>query len=365
MALTIQPEEAVRQLENSARKARDGNYRVSELWLDRLTELEAWKGNKLAITVFGTAALAKATEPDVDPLALIDRSGDPHSYPARTFAREVMVPQAKRLGILLGTGAPDPLAGSPWFGPERIDQIDKWRPNARVHADNLIGWLAVMTSEEAEEALVAFALRRSEANQRQLDRRIEARISGTSFISMTQLSEAMDRFIQRKPEEGKRGAAAAAAAFSGAGRQVVVRPVNNPGQVDVDVLDRKGLLLLGIEVKQKLATEQDALDIAAGALGQGATQAILCAFGQRSERLSDDRLIEEADEEFGSILHVVYSTGALFRIAALTSERPRSRILQEIVRSFPEHLEALEGSHEALGQWQAIVSQWSRTPRLT
>lgn len=363
MALTIQPEEAVRQLENSVRRARDEDYRVSELWLDRLAELEAWKSNKLAITVFGTAALAKATEPEVDPLALIDRSGDPHSYNARTVAREILVPQAKRLGILLGTGGPDPLAGSPWFGPERIDQIDKWRSSARPRADNLIGWLAAMNSEDAEEALVAFALRRSEANQRQLDRRIKARINGDATVSLTQLSEAMDRFIQRKPEDGKRGAAAAA--FSGAGRQVVVRPVNNPGQVDVDVLDRKGMLLVGVEVKQKPATEQDALDIAAGALGRGATQAVLCAFGQGNLRLPDDRLVEEADEEFGSILHIVYSTGALFRIAALTSERPRSTILQEVVRSFPEHLLTLEASSDALGQWQAIVSQWSRTPRLT
>lgn len=364
MALTIQPDRAVRHLEEALRRARDESYQVSELWLDRLTELEAWKGNKLAITVFGTAALAKATEPEVDPLALIDRSGDPHSYNARTFAREILAPQAKRLGILLGTGAPDPLAGSPWFGPERIDRIDKWRPSARPRADNLIGWLAAMTSQSAEEALVAFALRRSEANQRQLDRRVEARIDAGSTVSLTELSEAMDRFIQRKPEDGKRGAAAAAAAFSGAGRQVVVRPVNNPGQVDVDVLDRKGMLLVGVEVKQKRSTEQDALDIAAGALGRGATQAVLCAFGQSTQRLPDDRLVEQADDEFGSILHIVYSTGALLRIAALTSERPRSTILQEVVRDFPEHLLTLEASSDALVQWEAIVSQWSRTPRL-
>ncbi len=365
MALTIQPDEAVRQLENAARKARDGKYPVSQLWLDRLTELEAWKGNKLSITVFGTAILAKATEPDVDPLALIDRSGDPHSYNARTVAREILVPHAKRLGILLGTGGPDPLAGSPWFGPERIDQIDKWRANARPRADHLIGWLAGMTSSEAEEALVAFVLRRGEANQRQLDRRIEARIGADSAVSLTDLSVAMDRFIQRNPEDGRRGAAAAAAAFSGAGRQVVTRPVNDPGQVDVDVLDRKGLLLIGIEVKQKPATEQDALDIAAGALGRGATQAVLCAFGQGSLRLPDERLVEEVDREYGSILHVVYSIGALLRTAALTSERPRSTIIQEVVSTFPEYLAVLDASADALSQWEAIVSKWSRTPRLT
>jgi hypothetical protein len=360
MAIAIDTDEAVRQLEEAARLARDDSFVLSKLWLDRVAELEDWKGNKLALTAFATAALAKATEPDIDPLSLIDRSGDPRSYNARLFARDVLVPNARRLGFLLGTAGPDPLAGSPWFGPERIDEIDKWRSSAKQHADNLVGWLAGMAGEDARAALVALVLRRSEAQQRQLEDRKKALAVAGAVVPLPQLSDALDRFIGRNPEEGRRGAAAAAAAFSAAGRQVVARPINDPGQVDVDVMDRDDLLLIGIEVKQRPATEQDALDIAAGAYAQGATRAILCAFGQGALRLPDSRLVDEADTEFGVMLHVVYSVGELIRLAALTGEDARPAILRDFPRDFSKHLESLGGSQDALNQWKALTASWAR-----
>lgn len=181
----------------------------------------------------------------------------------------MLVPSAHRLGFLLGTPGPDPLAGSPWFGPERIDEIDKWRSSAREYADNLVGWLAGLSQKSAREALAALVLRRSEAPQRALERRKAALVTGGEVASLGVLSRALESFVGRNPAEGRRGAAAAAATFSAAGRQVVVRPVHDPGQVDVDVMDREGLLLIGIEVKQRPATPQDALDIAAGAHAAG------------------------------------------------------------------------------------------------
>lgn len=325
-----------------------------------MAELEAWKSNKLALTAFATAALAKATEPEVDALSLIDRSGDPHSYNARILARDVLVPTARRLGFLLGTAGPDPLAGSPWFGPERIDEIDKWRQNAKPHADSLVGWLAGLTQEDAREALVALVLRRSEAFQRQLNERQEALVTADGAVSLVELAEAADRFIRRNPEEGRRGTAVAAATFSAVGRQVVARPVNDPAQVDVDVLDPQGLLLIGIEVKQKPATEQDALDIAAGVRAQGATRAILCAFAQDGTRLSHNRLTEEAEEEYGVLLYFVHSVADLFRLAALTSEVERPAILRDFQSAFSKHLEALGCSQEALDQWKALTKRWVR-----
>jgi hypothetical protein len=335
-------------------------YVVSDLWLDRVDELEAWTGNKLALTAFATAVLAKAVEPEVDPLSLIDRSGDPNSYNARMLARDVLVPSARRLGFLLGTDGPDPLAGSPWFGPERIDEIAKWRPKSKQPADNLVGWLAGLTHEDAREALIAFILRRSEVLQQRLEQRKEALVTTDAVVPLAELSDALDRFLDRNPEEGRRGAAAAAAAFSAAGKNVVTRPVNDPGQVDVDVLDGASLLLIGVEVKQRPATEQDALDIAAGSHARGATRAILCAFGQNALRLSDDQLIAEADVEYGVFLQIVYSTGDLIRIAALTSELGRPDILRAFSRAFSEHLEALGGSEDGLNQWKSLTKHWAR-----
>jgi hypothetical protein len=360
VAISIDTDAAIRTLEEAARLARDPAHEPSGLWTDRVEQLEAWRSNKLALTAFATAALAKATEPAVDALSLIDRSGDQHSYNARTFAREVLVPSAQRLGFLLGTKGPDPLAGSPWFGPERIDQIDKWRANSRKNADDLMGWLAALTQPDAKAALVALIKRRSDALERQVEERKSALVSAGSVVPLPDLADTVDRFISRNPEEGRRGAAAAAAAFVAVGRNVVARPVNDPGQIDVDVLDQDGLLTIGIEVKQKPATEQDARDIAAGARDQGATRAILCAFAQGTQRLPDDRLIAEADSENGVLLYIVYSVGDLIRLAALTTDTPRPDLLREFQRAFSEQLEALGASKDALGQWKAMTDRWAR-----
>jgi hypothetical protein len=360
MAIAIEAEEAIRQLEEALRLTRDPAYEVSQLWLDRIGELEAWRTNKLALTAFATAVLAKATEAEVDPLWLIDRSGDPHSFNARTLAREVLVPTARRLGFLLGTPGPDPLAGSPWFGPERIDEIDKWRAKAKLRADDLVGWLAGLTQETAREALVALVLRRSQVLQREVDERREALVTAEASVSLTELAETVDRFIRRNPEDGRRGAAATAAAFSAVGREVLARPVNDPAQIDVDVMDEKGLLWLGIEVKQRPATEQDALDIAAGVNARGASRAMLCAFAQKGEALSHRTLIKEAEAEYGCFLHFAESAGELIRLAALSTEADRPSILREFPPAFSHYLEELGSAQEALVQWKALAARWER-----
>lgn len=293
-------------------------------------------------------------------MSLIDRSGHPQSYNARTLAREVLVPTARRLGFLLGTPGPDPLAGSPWFGPERIDEIDKWRANAKLRADNLVGWLAGLTQEDAREALVALILRRSEVLERQVDERRQALVTAEANVSLVELAEAVDRFIRRNPEDGRRGAAAAAAAFAAAGKEVLARPVNDPAQVDVDVMDRKGLLLIGIEVKQRLATEQDALDIAAGVNGRGGSRAMVCAFAQEGEPLSRGRLIKEAEVEYGVFLYIAESVGELIRLAVLTTEADRPSVLREFPSAFSGYLQELGCSQEALSQWKALTERWAQ-----
>jgi hypothetical protein len=119
-------------------------------------------------------------------------------------------------------------------------------------------------------------------------------------------------------------------------------------------------LLIGIEVKQRPATEKDAIDIAAGADERGATRAILCALSQGSGRLPDTRLIEEADAEIGVILHIVYGSGELLRLASLTSGVHRLNFLREFPSSFSLQLESIGGSQEALDQWKALTERWAR-----
>lgn len=348
--------EALRVLEACRSVAYSGEP-VSELWQQRTRELAEMRSNKVAITVLGTALLAKATNPRVDALSLHERSG-PDGYQTRTLAREVLAAYADRLGYALGTKGPDPLAASPWFGALRIDQIDKWRASARYHADNLINWLSTLRPDEARDALAAFLrVRMVEAEERK-ERRASA-FAGITTVGFDELVATVKTFIELQPEEGRRGAAAVAAAFSAAGHDVVARIVNDPGQTDVDVHDADGNVAIGIEVKQKPATENDALDLAAGARAIGATKALLCALDPRQPRLDDRWLRTRADDEQKVALDIVYTVDELLRRALFSGPATRHELLADFPTQMARFLGDLEASPAAQARWKATAERWT------
>lgn len=356
MAERIDHREALRVLEECHRIAYSGDP-VSPLWEQRTRQLAEMRSNKVAIAVLGTALLAKATNPRIDALSLHERSG-PAGYQARTLAREVLAANAHRLGFVLGTKAPDPLASSPWFGAKRIDQIDKWRPRARVHADNLINWLSTLEAEEAKDALSAFLRVRMLEAQRASQQRLPT-FSDITAVSFDELVATLRPFIELQPEEGRRGTAAVAAAFAAAGFEVVARGVHDPGQTDIDILDAEGAIAIGIEVKQKPATDKDALDLAAGARSVGATKAILCALDPTQVALDAPRLRRAAETEHAVMLHIIDSVEELLTFSILCGSTSRHEFLRDFPSRMAEYLDALEVTEEARERWSATARRWT------
>jgi SacI-like restriction endonuclease len=355
VAEPVDQAEALRVLE-ACQQVACSDEPVSALWEQRTRQLASMRSNKGAIAVLGTALLAKATNPAIDALSLHERSGA-DGYQARTLAREVLAANADRLGYALGTDGPDPLAGSPWFGPLRIDRIDKWRRKARAHADNLINWLGTLKPEEAHDALAAFLrVRIAEAEQRKQQRALA--FSGQATVSFDELVATLKPFIELQPEEGRRGAAAVAAAFAAAGHEVVARIVNDPGQTDVDILGKDGSVAIGIEVKQRPATEKDALDLAAGAQAIGATKALLCALDPTQRPLDARRLRTRADLDHAVVLDIVYTVEQLLLLALFSGPATR----RELLSYFPAHMASclrdLDVSPEAQERWKATAARW-------
>jgi SacI restriction endonuclease len=347
--------EALRVLEACAQVA-GSEEPVSALWEQRTCQLAEMRSNKVAIAVLGTALLAKATNPKIDALSLHERSG-PDGYQARTLAREVLAANADRLGYALGTTAPDPLASSPWFGPVRIDRIEKWRRRARTHADNLINWLSALKPEEAHDALAAFLrVRTAEAQVRKEQRALA--FSGEATVGFDELVATLKPFIELLPEEGRRGAAAVAAAFAAAGHEVVARIVNDPGQTDVDVLAPDGRVAIGIEVKQRPATEKDALDLAAGAQAIGATKALLCALDPTQPPLDARRLRTRADRDHAVALDIVYTVEQLLLLAIFSGPATRRELLSYFPAHMASYLHDLDVSPEAQERWKATAARW-------
>jgi hypothetical protein len=60
------------------------------------------------------------------------------------------------------------------------------------------------------------------------------------------------------------------------------------------------------------------------------------------------------------LLHIVYSFADLIRLAALTTEAPRPKLLRDFQGMFSEQLAALGGSPSGLEQWKTTTERWAR-----
>lgn len=355
MAQTVDHQQALAVLEHAAAVAAS-DQPVPVVWESRTSALAEMRSNKGAIAVLGTALLAKATNPAIDALSLHEKSG-PNGYAARHLASHILAAHADSLGYALGTSAPDPLAGSPWFNAMRVDLITKWRKPARAHADQLISWLSSLTADEAPDALVAF-LRVRMAVAAHLREQRAAAFAGEAPVSFTELADTLTPFVQINPEEGRRGTAAVAAAYAAAGFAAHARVVNDPGQTDIDVHGPDGFLI-GIEVKQKPATDKDAIDIAAGARSAGAARALLCALDPAQPRLDVARLRRRADAEYGVALDIIFSVEEVLMRAMFSSRVSPARFLSQYAEALAVYLSVLQASPEAQARWRAAADRWA------
>lgn len=358
MARSIDPTAALRVLEGAARAARAPNdgHSLQGLWEDRTRQAFTWTGNKTAVAALGTALLAKATDPDVDALSLKPESGR-NGYAARTLARVVLAAQRNAYGYVLGTSASDPLANSPWFGGDaRIDLITKWRAGFRPHAFELVGWLADLRREQALDALVGF-LRVCMERRAELSASIAATSVAGAVPSIDALAQSLQAMISADADEGRLGTAVCAAAYGAVGHRVDARAVNAPGQTDIDVrVD--GAVVLGIEVKQKPATAQDALDIADGAAAVGASKALLAALSPEQEPLDLERVARQAERDSGVVLDIAYRASDIVRGALFSSTCARAAFLDRYPGELSRWLAVLEASEPSRLRWKATVERW-------
>lgn len=360
MSRTIDPTAALRVLERAARRARssDAETEIQKHWAERTEESFTWRGNRTAVAALGTALLAKATDGDVDALSLKPESGT-NGYAARTLARTVLAANREAYGFALGTPASDPLANSPWFGGDlRIDLITKWRPTMRQPAAELVTWLSGLTAADAPDALVGFLRVCMRRHASEVESNAAGLVSG-AVPSMEVLSSTLQSLVVADAEEGRIGTAVCAAAYSAAGHAVEARAVNAPGQTDVDVKCIENEIAIGIEVKQKPATAQDGLDIAAGSAAVGASRALLAALDPRQIKLDDDRLADKAETSHGVVLAVDYNVPQVLRRAFFSSAVTRAQFLDRYPAEFARWLVQLGASEGVRLRWKTIVERWA------
>ena len=324
-------------------------------WLER-TRKVGQSPSKTFVAMLGTALLAKATNPKVDPFALKVRN-IPTAYSARSLCKDVLVPRAVEAGVHIGTTGREPLNNQPFFRHERVGPDMKVRPFVRPHLDYLCECLAAMKTLSRGEALMALAafLRiRIQEGPRKAAPLVVERALGVPDLA----TKATD-FISDNPENGKRGQALVAACLDLVFDDVQTTRVYDPSRHwpgDVVVLTQK-TIVLAVEVKQRPATETEIIQFAERSAQMGVHRAIAALLDPGQEILHVDATCEEAWRRFDVHLSVLGDAAAVVHAALTWTSRPLDKALAELPQRMASRLEELEVSPEGLARWAALFTE--------
>lgn len=311
--------------------------------------------------MLGTALLARATDPRVDPLSL--KSGGPaapgyESYSARSVATNALAPEAKEHRVDIGTRGREPLNNQPFFRYDHVFPEMVVKENARPSLLTLVQALERLRELPEDELLPALAA--FIAVNRQSARRPPPRISvNVAHWTVDEFVDAVASFVTDWPEDGKRGQAMVAAALDLSYPLVKLGHINDPSRrLPGDVhsfIDEEAILpLLATEVKQKAASRSDILiwadSLRAAGLQRG--HYVLLAPNQPDISASDvtyDVLCNH------NILVSVFASAREFMLAAITwACVDVNGFLEEFPSRMAGRLQEAGVSPESLAQWASL-----------
>lgn len=351
MGLIVDRERARAILAQAAELAMSDRY-VSEEWTDWTERIDRSPSRTFTVAL-GTALLARATNPEIDALALKATSGD-DAYSARSVAHGVLVPGAVEYGYDLRATGREPLNNQPFFRYDRIDEIDRISASARPYLPDLVAACRAINSLSAVDARAALAaflrVRIAAANERQA---IDLRGGGLSMTDMLQKTEV---FVTNDPEGGRRGQAFVAAAFDLAFAKVRSGRVHDPSRRmpgDVQVLDR-GAAVLAVEVRQKVVSHQDAMRFAEALRKGGVAAGLIAMLDPGQEELDEQAVMKGAEQHYGIFLSLAYGVPEILVAATVWSGASLGAVLTD----FPQHmlgrLEEIEVDEAALHAWSGL-----------
>ncbi len=325
---------------------------VPDEWMQWTHRVDACPSTTFTVA-FGTALLAKATNPAVDALALKATSG-PKGYSARTVGHKVLVPGAVQFGYDLRATGREPLNNQPFFRYDRIDEIDRIHARARPYLPDLIAACTALNQLEALQAraaLAAFLRVRIDAASAQGP--VDLRGTG---LSMSDLVEKTTTFITSNTEGGRRGQAFVAAAFDLVSSHVRTSRVNDPSRRmpgDVQVLAR-GVPVLAVEVRQKLVSSEEAMHFALSLREGGVATGLIAMLDPSQPSLDEHRVLIDAEALHGVFLTLSYGVQSMLGAAAVWGGRPLDAVLKDFPIRMLERLEEIEVSDQGVHEWAAL-----------
>ncbi|MCC6224796.1 MAG: restriction endonuclease, SacI family [Microthrixaceae bacterium] len=347
MGITIPPARLRSTLEAAVMLA-ESEASLSEEWVGRVQRIGACPSRSY-IAALGTALLAKAADQRVDVLTVKARAG-PNAYSMRGVVK-VLVERATHYGYHLGVTRSEPLNNQPWFRIKRVDEGVEIKANARPYHRDLIRYLNdlnAMSSGEALEALAVFLRERIQFAARQRETR--ARLRAAESRSLERMIQLAEHFVRDDPEGGRRGQALVAAVLDLTMDEVVLGAINDPSPFDVRVL-HGGVLSIGVEVKQKPVSEEEAFELAEESASEGVDRALVVAIAEGQRPLDRERIRRESHRDHGVLLVVYETVAELLSQSALYSGLTASQFASELPASFLQRMEEHGVSPEGRQHW--------------
>lgn len=252
-AATVDKAQAKRRFASALALA-TGKGALPKEWIQR-SEKVGQAVSKTFIAMLGTALLAKATDDQLNALAL--KATVHKGYSARSLAKDVLVPECASAGIDLGSIGAEPLNNQPFFGKAEVSLELQVKDNARKDFEFLVECLKkadYLRGDDALKAFAAFLRARIAATEKR-----EKVTVGKSGLDLPGLLNALDTFVAGDSEGGKVGQATVAAILDMVFPDVRTKRINDPSvrwPGDVGVWGG-GLLIHAAEVKQRPFTEHE------------------------------------------------------------------------------------------------------------
>ncbi|MDF1521983.1 MAG: restriction endonuclease, SacI family [Trueperaceae bacterium] len=329
-------------------------------WLETVRQLRAAPSSTF-LPMFATAALARATDPKLDPLALKASSRATEGlkpYSARGIATNHLMRLAHVHDLDLGTTGNEPLNNAPFYGADRVDEIkDRVHANARSYFEDLVNALIALrraSQEDATNALAAVI---------QLTRRVARPVGRPAIVhEEVDAAEAMRRlseFVERRSERGARGQAVVAGLFRAVHPETttggVYEPSHHlPGDVHVRPVPETGIVSLAIEVRQKRVTEAGVLAFARKCARKGIQNAIIVALHPEQASLDTIELARRCLCDFEVGVIVVPSLHELFALIVSDSGQPHHALLQRAADTIADTLVEVGASSEARAEFARL-----------
>jgi hypothetical protein len=287
---------------------------------------------KIDVAILATALIAKATDARVDALTLKLEAGE-RGYSARVIADSVLAPGVLEHRFDLRDPGPNPINGSTFLRPNRVDEIPRIRH--RPSLEHLIESLHAVNELDEEQALLALAafLRARFAVAAARQQRLFAP-EGT--LPLPAMIDGITRFVTADPEGGRRGQALVAALLDLVFRDVRVLKVNDPSRHwpgDVQVFDSSRTPLLSVEVRQKPVPPAEALRFAGSLRSADLHRGMVAALAPAQPPLPE-RLGQLAWERHQVLLTLHCSCSSLLLETLAWSSQP----LDGCLRALPERM---------------------------